>query len=76
MDNHLTEHAENEHTEYGHRQWQKLQSCITEVAEEIRGRRKYETKQPWITIEILEKMNERSKLKQQSHRRDEYKNVL
>ena len=75
VDNHLMEHAENEHTEYGHRQWKKLQSCITEVAEEICGRRKYEKKQPWITIKILEKMNEGSKLKQHSHRRDEYKNM-
>ena len=56
--------------------WRKTtSSCITEVAEEICGRRKYEKNQPWITIKILEKMNERSKLKQHSHRRDEYKNT-
>ena len=32
-------------------------------------------KQPWITNEILSRMNERSKLKQQSNKRDEYKEL-
>ena len=32
-------------------------------------------KQPWITNEILSRMNERNKLKQQSNKRDEYKEL-
>ena len=56
-------------------QWKKLQSIIIKVAEEICGRMKYVKKQPWITNEILSMMNERSKLKQQRSKRDEYRYI-
>ena len=59
-------------------QWIKLLSCMKTVAEEVSGRRKHVKNQPWITIEILSRMNERSKTettKQQNNKREEYKKV-
>ena len=52
-----------------------LQSCMTTVGEEVCGRREYVKKQPWITTEILNRMNERSTLKQQNNKRDQYKKL-
>ena len=56
-------------------QWKKLQSRIAKVAEEVCGRMTYAKKQPWITTAILSRMSQRSKLKQQSNKRDEYKEL-
>ena len=55
-------------------QWEKLHLYITEVAEEICGKRKNEKGQPWITIDILDKMNERSKLKNKDSK-EEYRKL-
>ena len=53
----------------------KLQIYITKVAEEICGRSKNDKKQPWITIEILDLMNEMSKRKQKDNKKEEYKRM-
>ena len=62
-----------EYVDYNFSQWKKLQSCITKVAEQVYGRRKYVKKQPWITIEMWSRMNEKSKLKTTNQQRGEYK---
>ena len=53
--------------------WKELRECITEVAENICGTTKAQKKQPWITIEIMHKMEERRKAKQQPSNTKKYK---
>ena len=43
--------------------WKNLKECITEVTEKICGKLSYEKKQSWMTIDILDQMKERKKLK-------------
>ena len=53
--------------------WKELRECITEVAENICGTTKAQKKQPWIIIEIMHKMEERCKAKQQPSNMKKYK---
>ena len=54
--------------------WKKLKESITVVAEKICGTGRQEKKQPWITIDIMLKMEERRKLKLEN-KRVEYKQL-
>ena len=73
LDNEVLEYKGNIDEDFN--QWKKLQSSVAKVAEEVCGRIKYTKMQSWLTSAILGRMSERSKLKQQSNMRDEYKEL-
>ena len=55
-------------------QWEKLHLYITEVTEEICGKRKNDKRQAWMTMDILDKVNEGSKLKNKDSK-EEYRKL-
>ena len=44
--------------------WEDIKSCFKETAEEVLGTKKPQQEKPWLTAEVLELSNERSKGKQ------------
>ena len=45
--------------------WGDIKACFKETAEEVLGNKKPQQQKPWLTSEVLELSNERSKVKQQ-----------
>ena len=62
IDAHLKQHN-NRQDENAENTWKQLKESISQVADNICGQAECSRQQPWITVEILQKMAERRRLK-------------